>query len=201
MQKILIIFVFLFSSFNLLAKDPMTHFDNLTITGGNWFDNYKQVQTSPSGSTSGFEVAPFFATSIDYFFREKWVAIPEVGWVVQRDAQDSRISKNLFFIRLDAAYSVKDNFRLRFGTSLMILNIGGNGGETTLPNGDSEETYYIPTERRTALNQTIDLGAEYIIDRISIRGQAYIYAWLDSEERLISYSMSLSYIIPIKEIM
>ena len=184
-----------------MAKDKMWRFDNLTLTGGNWFDSYKQVQTDVNGGTQGFEVAPYFATSVDYFFREKWVAIPEIGWVVQREAGDKRISKNLFFIRMDAAYLYNDHFRLRVGTSMMILNISGNGGEEELPNGDGNETYYIPSERRTALNQTLDFGVEYIIDRISIRGQAYIYAWLDTDERIITYSTSISYLIPIKELM
>lgn len=201
MKKLIFSTIILMVSFHSLAKDQMWHFDNVTLTGGNWFDNYKQVQTSSSGSSKGFEVAPYFATSIDYYFMEKWVAIPELGWVVQRKAGDDRISKNLFFLRVDAAYLYNDNLRFRFGTSLMILNISGNGGEETLPNGDDEEVYYVPSERRTALNQTLDFGVEYIIDRISIRGQAYLYAWLDSNERLITYSTSLSYLIPIKELM
>jgi hypothetical protein len=183
------------------AKDQMSYFDNLTLTGGNWFENFRQVQTNSSGSNQGFEVAPFFSAGIDYFFHEKWNLIPEVGWVVQREAQDSRISKNLFFIRADAAYYLQENLRLRLGTSLMILNISGNGGEQRLDNADTTETYFIPSERRTALNQTIDIGLEYIIDRISIRGQTYIYAWNESEERMYTFSLSLSYLLPIKELM
>lgn len=201
MKKLMISALFLLLSFTALGKDQMWRFDNVTLTGGNWFDNYKQVQTSSSGSTQGFEVAPYFSAAIDYYISEKWVAIPELGWVVQRNAGDNRIKKNLFFMRMDAAYLYNDNLRLRVGTSLMILNISGKGGEEILPNGDNDETYYIPTERRTALNQTLDFGIEYIIDRISIRGQAYVYAWLDSNERLITYSTSLSYLIPIKELM
>lgn len=200
MKKLIFILCIALNS-HCFGKNQMTYFDNLTLTGGNWFDNYKQVQTNEKGSTQGFEVAPYFAAGIDYYFREKWVLAPEIGWVVQRNAGDNRISKNLFFLRLDTAYFLQDNLRLRIGSSLMILNISGNGGEETLNNGDSEETYYIPTERRTALNQTVDLGLEYIIDRISIRGAAYIYAWLDTDERMITYSTSLSYIIPIKELM
>ncbi len=201
MKKLIISALFLIVSLQAFAKDQMWRFDNVTLTAGNWFDNYKQVQTNASGSNQGFEVTPYFGTSIDYYFRENWVAIPELGWVVQRDAGDDRISKNLFFLRMDAAYLYNDHLRLRAGTSLMILNISGNGGEETLPNGDGEETYYVPTERRTALNQTLDFGVEYIIERVSIRGQAYIYAWLDSNERIITYSTSISYLIPIKELM
>lgn len=201
MQKVLIFLIFLSMTTVAISKEQFSYFDNVTLSGGNWFENYKSVQTNPSGGTSGFDVAPYFSTSIDYFIKEKWVLIPELGWVVPREAGDSRISKNLFFLRLDAAYWLRDNFRLRVGTSLMILNISGNGGEESLPNGDSDETYYIPTERRTALNQTLDFGVEYIVDRISIRGQAYVYAWLDSNERIITYSTSLNYLIPIKELM
>lgn len=201
MKKELYGLIFLIFSMHAMAKDQLWHFDNVTLTAGNWMDNYKQVQTSANGGTSGFKVAPYFAASIDYYVHEKWVAIPEIGWVVQREAGDSRISKNLFFIRTDMAYYLTPELRLRAGTSFMILNIGGNGGEETLPNGDSNETYFVPSERRTALNQTLDFGAEYIIDRISIRAGAYIYSWFDDDERIITYSTSLSYLIPIKELM
>lgn len=203
MQKmyIFLIFFLTFTANELcLADDKPSKFDNITISAGNWFENFKAVQTNDSGSTDGFEIAPFFATSIDYNLKPGWTLTPEVGWVVQREAGDSRISKNLFFLRFDVGYWAYDKLRLRAGTSLMILNMSANGGEETLSNGDSSETYYIPTERRTALNQTLDFGAEYLVDRISVRGSAYIYAWLDSNERIITYSASINYLIPIKEL-
>lgn len=184
------------------AKDTKNKyiFKNLNLTVGNWFENFKSVQTNSSGSSDNYEVAPFFSLGLDYFYTEKWYIVPEMGWVVSRNANDSRISKNLFFIKTDVAYQYTENFRLRAGTSLMILNISGDGGEENLPNGDGEDTYFIPSERRTALNQTLDLGVEYKMDKFSLRANSYIYAFLESEERMITYSLSLSYILSLEEL-
>jgi len=187
-------------SLNVFALDKPYIFDNVTVTFGNWFENYKQVQTDVDGGTSDIEIAPYFSVAMDYAWKYDLFIIPEIGYVVQREAGTSKISKNLFFIRGDIGYYVKDWFRLRAGTSLMILTIKGNGGETTLPNGGGSETYYVPTERRTALNQTLDFGMDFIHDKISLRFQSYIYAFMDTDERMISYSTSLSYLIPLKEL-
>jgi hypothetical protein len=180
-------------------------FDNVTLTFGNWMEFIGDIQTNKSGTRNSFfdfDLNPYFAVAVDYPLKEqwaKWSLIPEIGYVVQRDADDSRIKKNLFFVRADAAYKLNDWLRLRAGTSLMILNISGRGGEETLPNANTTEVYYMPSERRTALNQTLDFGVEAIKDRMSARLSSYIYAWNESEERMITYSLSLSYLIPLKE--
>jgi hypothetical protein len=200
MKSIIVYLIFLTLSSNLLASTNQSKFQNITLTMGNWFENFKEVQTDSNGNTNNFEVAPFFSFAMDYKYNPKFTVIPEIGWVVSRDAGTSKIKKNLFFTKIDIAYYLKENLRLRAGTSLMILNISGNGGEKKLPNGDGEDTYFLPTERRTALNQTLDLGIEYIIDRISIRGGSFIYAFTDSDERMITYSTSISYLLPLDEI-
>lgn len=196
-KYLLLLFILTLSANYTYAKDNKYIFENVTMTMGNWFENFKEVQTDAKGNKDNFDVAPYFSLAVDYKYNTDFTIIPEIGWVVSREAGDSRIKKNLFFTRIDLAYYVKENFRLRAGTSLMILNISGEGGEKNLPNGDGEDTYYIPSERRTALNQTLDLGLEFIIDRISIRGGAYIYAFIDSNERMITYSTSLSYLFPL----
>ena len=200
MKSIIVKLIFLTLSSNLLASTNPSKFQNITLTMGNWFENFKEVQTDSNGNTNNFKVAPFFSFAMDYKYNPKFTIIPEIGWVVSRDAGNSKIKKNLFFTKIDVAYSLKENLRLRAGTSLMILNISGNGGEETLPNGDGEDTYFLPTERRTALNQTLDLGVEYIMDRISIRAVSFIYAFIDSDERMITYSTSISYLLPLDEL-
>ena len=187
------ILLLLIISFQTLASENKYIFENIYLGGGNWFENFKAVQTDAKGNTDDFEVAPFFSVAMDYKYRPKWYLAPEIGWVVSRKANSSRISKNLFFIRTDIAYNYTDKFKLKAGTSLMILNISGDGGEEKLPNGDGQDTYFLPSERRTALNQTLDFGLEYLFDKVALRGNAYIYAFIDSEERMVTYSLSLHY--------
>lgn len=197
-MKYLVISIFCLTlSTNSFAAKSKYTFENITMTMGNWFENFKEVQTSSSGNTDNYEIAPYISLSSDYKLNVKYALIPELGWVITRDAGDSRIQKNLFFTKLDMAYYVTKKFRLRAGTSLMILNIKGQGGEKSLSNGDGQDTYFIPSESRTALNQTLDFAAEFLIEKISIRAGAYIYAFIDSNERMITYSTSVSYLYPI----
>jgi hypothetical protein len=200
MKSIIVYIIFLTLSSNSFAGFDKSKFENITLTMGNWFENFKEVQTDSNGNKDNFEVAPYFSFAMDYKYNPKFTIIPEIGWIVSREAGNSKIKKNLFFTKIDLAYYLKDNIRIRAGTSLMILNITGSGGETALPNGDGQDTYFIPSERRTALNQTLDLGVEYIIDRISVRAGSYIYAFADSQERMITYSTSISYLLPLDEI-
>lgn len=178
-------------------------FNNIIVSFGNWMEFVDDVQITKGGTKNSLflsQYTPYFSISVDYPFKENWGLIPEIGYVVQREAADSRISKNLFFVRSDVAYLYNKWLRLRAGTSLMILNITGTGGEETLPNGDSTETYFIPSQRRTALNQTLDFGIEGIYDRLSLRLGSYIYAWNENADRMVTYSFSLNYLIPLKEL-
>ncbi len=177
----------------------ISSFENLNFQFGSWLENYQQVQSTQSGSKNGFEFNPYLALGLDYKLRPSIYLTPEIGYIFQRTSEDIR--KNQFFIRTDLSYLANDWLKLKLGTSLMILVISGDGGEDTLPNGNSTETYYIPEERRTAYNQTLDFGAEFFKDNMSARVQSYLYAWNESEERMITYSLSFNYNIKIKDLL
>ena len=177
-------------------------FNNVTVSFGNWMEFVGDVQITKGGTKNSFlntQYTPYFSIAVDYPIQGKWSVMPELGYVIRREAADSRIKKNLFFIRTDVAYLYNKWLKLRAGTSLMILNITGTGGEETLPNADSSETYFIPSQRRTALNQTLDFAVEGIYDRVSLKLGSYIYAWNEDSDRTISYSLSFNYLIPLKE--
>lgn len=177
-------------------------FNNVTVSFGNWMEFVGDVQITKGGTKNSLfhsQYTPYFSFAVDYPIKDKWSLMPELGYVIQREAGDSRIKKNLFFIRTDIAYLLKKWLKLRVGSSLMILNITGNGGEKTLPNAGSSEVYFLPSQRRTALNQTLDFAVETIYDRLSLKFASYIYAWNEEPDRMVSYSISLNYLIPLKE--
>jgi hypothetical protein len=172
-------------------------FDKVNLQLGTWMENYQQVQGTQSGDKNGFEFTPYIGLGLEYKIKPQYLFIPEVGYIIQRTSEE--VKKNQFFIRADFAYLPTDWLRLKAGTSLMILMVSGDGGEDTLPNGNSTEVYYIPEERRTAYNQTLDFGVEIFKDNMSARFQSFVYAWNESDERLISYALSYNYLIPIKD--
>ncbi len=175
-------------------------FKDLHLSIGTWLENYGQVQINNSGDTNDdFEINPYLTAGLEYELKPQFSLLPEVGWVIQRTEND--ISKNIFFLRGDFIYSPWEFLRLRLGTSFVMTSISASGGEDTLRNGSGTEVYYIPAERRTATNQTLDLGVEYIKDNMGVKLQNYIFAWNESSERMITYSLSFNYYIPMKDLL
>lgn len=173
---------------------------NIYANIGSWQEYYMQVQKTRGGELNGFEFTPFISAGFDYQLKPNQYLIPEVGYIIRRTLSNGNVTKDHLFARLDYAYSLKKWLRLRAGTSLMWITMAGNGSEKTLPNGSGTETYYAPSERKNILNQTLDFGVEIIKEKISARLHSYIYAFNDEEERLTSFSLSLNYLIPMKDL-
>lgn len=179
-------------------------FKHISLTVGNWYEFVGDVQVNDNGESNSlldFQLTPFIAISADHEFQPGWALIPEIGYVIRRQAGDESIVKDQFFVRLDVAWTVWERLRLRLGTSTMLATMSGDGGEESLPNGDSTQTFYRPDQRSTAVNQTLDLGAEYLWKNMSARFQSYIYSLDEQEKRMISYSLSFNYYIPLEKIL
>ncbi len=75
----------------------------------------------------------------------------------------------------------------------MVNHIRGEGGTDEMNNGNGTSKFYIPSESRTSMNTTLDLGAEAMLDEFGFRFQTYIYSVLKSERRQISYTLMFTY--------
>ena len=76
----------------------------------------------------------------------------------------------------------------------------GDGSSQTLPNGSGTETYYAPEESQTSINQSIDLTAEFLYERVAAKIKTYTYAIGIEEERMTTIALSLNYRIPFREL-
>lgn len=175
------------------AADSFTQrFKNFGIHLGSFTEFYDAIQVDDQGGTNTFEMNPFLGMSLDIELTPDWIWAPEFNWVLPRDAGEG-VSKNLFMIRNDAVWKGGDWWRLRVGTSFMVNNIRGDGGSRRMNNGSGTSEFYVPAESRTSINNTLDLGAEAILDSFGFRFQTYIYSLLKSERRQISYSLMATY--------
>ncbi len=159
-----------------------------------------QVQETESGDLNGFKFRPYFSVATDFRLPKQFSLNPESGYVIRENMGDSSLTKDIFFLRADLAYRLHKNFQIRLGSSFMWITYSGDGSEKKLPNGNGEETYYSPSERRNVLNQTLDFGVEYMVKKTSLRLHSYVYSADKEEERLNSISLSLNYLIPIKDL-
>ncbi|MFA7612839.1 MAG: hypothetical protein WCY48_01295 [Candidatus Caldatribacteriota bacterium] len=159
---------------------------------GSHTQNYKEVQTDTSGEVNRFEFNPVLGAGLNIPLSDNWKLLPEFSWVLPEFNEDSRIIKNIFFFRADLAYTLTDWLWLRAGTSFAILNQHGRGGKTTLDNGTDTSEFYYPDENHSSINNTFDLGLEFLYNKWSFRLQTYTYQIFKEESRQISYSLFLT---------
>lgn len=196
--RVLFIFLAIAASDSFAFEFNWKKFETASFQAGTWLENLGQVRANRSDDTNGFGITPFISASSAYNISSQHQIIPEVGYVIQQSSH--KVTKNLFFFRADYAYSVYEWLKLRAGSSLMILRQSGSGGEDTLNNGNTTETYFIPEEGRNTYNQTLDLGVEFIQKEISTRMQVYTYAPFEEERRSFTFSLSLNYTVDLEEL-
>jgi hypothetical protein len=176
--------------------DHESHFPKLeaiTFNGGFHTEFYNNVQTDSSGTLRKLNWAPTLGTGLVYPLSESWKFLPEINWVLPYVTESAHIIKNIFMIRADIGYDLLDWFRLRFGTSLMWQNQQGRGGEAKVNNGNGTSTFYYPSENRSSLNNTLDLGAEIHSGDWALRLQTYTYSAFAEDKRQLSYTLFATY--------
>ena len=149
------------------------------------------VQTDTQGTRPKFRPAPMVGFSADVMVTDSWRLVPEINWMLPQSSDG--VMRNLWMVRLDGAWQGGEWWRLRVGTSIMVNNIRGGGGTVTLDNGDSTSEFYLPSESKTAVNNTFDLGAEVFLRSFAFRLQTYTYALARSDRRQVSYTLIASY--------
>lgn len=185
------------ASFQLLANsetDLLTKsIKNVGLTFGSFTEFYNAVQIDDSGGQNGHEFNPLLGISGDLKLSGHFILVPEILWVLPRNTSSDKVVENLFALRSDLGYFATDYLKLRIGTSIMINNIRGQGGSKMISNGNSESRFYAPNQSRTAINQTLDFGLDYIYQSFGARFQTYIYSVFKSEQRQVSYALALTY--------
>ena len=175
------------------VEDQSGTMESIFVNGGFHTEFMNNVQTNSSGTLRKIEFAPTLGMGVSYPISANWRFLHEVNWVLPKTSDDAHIIKNLFMLRADFGYNLLDWLRLRVGTSLMWLNQHGRGGRAKLNNGNDTSTFYYPNENRSSLNNTLDLGAEILLDHWSVRLQTYTYALFKEDRRQISYTLFLTY--------
>lgn len=162
------------------------------VNAGLHTEFYNQVQVDAKGNLKQFETLPTIGFGFMAPFNSELSLMPEINWVLPQKADD-KIMKNLLMFRADLGYQPVDWFRLRFGTSIMWMNQYGSGGSVKENNGNSTSTFYYPSEGRSSFNNTLDLGAEFLLEDWALRLQTYTYSVFREERRQLSYTLFISY--------
>lgn len=162
---------------------------------GNHTEFFNGVQKDDEGSLRKLDFAPTIGVglNIPLWDSDKWSALPEFNWVIPQLIEDSNIMINTFMYRFDMGWLAQEWLRLRIGTGIMHQNQQGKGGKTSERNGNSTSTFYYPDSNRSSLNNTLDVGAEFLYKEWALRLQTYTYSIFKEERRQISYTLFVSY--------
>ncbi len=187
------IFLTLFIFLILLPDQIEAKIEKIQMNFGSHTEFYNATQVNESGDKNKFDFSPTIGAGISYDIAPSYSFLPEINWVLPTEVS-SRIIKNIIMLRGDFAYSPIDWFKLRAGTSLIILNQHGRGGRTSINNGNTTTNFYYPNENHSSFNNTFDLGVEFTKNKWSTRLQTYTYSLFKDEKRTISYTLFLSYL-------
>lgn len=174
------------------AKNDDNKIKEFYVNAGIHTEFYKEVQTNSSGSLRQLDTAPTVGLGLVVPLDQDFLFLSELNWVLPQKPAE-RIIKNTVMLRADLGYSPVEWFRLRAGTSLMWLNQHSSGGSTQINNGNSTSTFYYPAGNESSFNNTLDLGAELLVDSWALRFQTYTYSVFKEEQRNLSYSLFVSY--------
>lgn len=177
------------------APKPRSIIKQFYFNLGNHTEFYNGIQKDDSGGLRKFDFAPTvgFGVVIPVSSTKYWNFLPEFNWVLPKTYEDSHILVNTFMYRFDMGFDPLEWLRLRMGTSLIHLNQQGKGGSTSMRNGNDSSTFYYPSENRSSLNNTFDVGVETLFDQFAVRFQTYTYSIFKKEQRQHSYTLFFTY--------
>lgn len=190
---LVLLFVLTFSATAVAANDSFFNYKSIYFNLGTHTEFYNAIQSDDSGGLRKFDFAPTAGIGMEIPAFEGWHYLPEFNWVLPKTYEESKIIVNTFMYRFDMGYDALEWLRLRVGTSLIHLNQHGRGGKTSMRNGNETSTFYYPSENRSSLNNTFDLGVETRFDEYAIRLQTYTYSIFKKEQRQYSYTLFFTY--------
>ena len=177
----------------LCAKKNAPSPNDFYISGGNLCEYIGKIQTSADGGKNFCSFMPSFSLNYDYFTSTDFAISPEIGATLPKSGRDSNIKTMALYTLLNAKF--KTSFVNIFaGAGLYFTRIWGPGGDETLNNGNSSDSFPLPKEAVYTKNLIVQLGISNEFSK-EISGEIYTYIFnaLKKEDRAVSAGVSLSY--------
>lgn len=175
----------------LISKD---RFESIKFSFGTWNEFYNETQTKRSGALNNeFEFTPYISLSTNYKIRESHILVPSFSYVFQEKRQNETMKINRYIAGLSYGYIFKHKAVLSIGSSTIIQTISGDGNSQSLQNGDGSQTFYAPSDTRFSINQSLDIGAEILLNGYSLGVNTYTYDILDQKERMTTVAFNINF--------
>ncbi len=189
-----------YAKFENQSSDKYLEYKSAKTILGTITEFVGDIQIDDKGTMNTFDFRPIFGIGIDFntqydfeFNTEFLVSYPEE----MGDA--SGVSKQLFLIRADIQKKYFTHWYFKIGTSWFITNIYGNGGTQSLGNGAGSTAFPKSSKSNFSHNFTLDLSAEYMINKEwGVKLHTLYYNLHDTEQFAWSYIITANYYWDIK---
>lgn len=151
------------------------------------------TQKKAEGGTDPFGFEPMVALNASVKLGGNHFFLPELGYVKHSSLHDG-YTKSTIFLLYDFGYLLGTRMMIRYGIGNFITRISGKGQEIEQRNGSNTAIYYAPPSAVTSHNATLNLGGEFgLSSHFAIKAEGYLFSFLSSVKRDLSYSLSLNY--------
>lgn len=153
-----------------------------------------RYQTEVAGDKSKMNNQPTLQTGLVYNFDEDWTFHGDFGFLWPGDTEESYISKQVYFFNAHGGYALSKKWLIRLGTSFYFTRISGDGGTTSIRNGNGFTDFYVPEQSIISQNTTLNIAKEYFFHKeYSVKGEVYVFNPISSEKRTINLALTLHY--------
>ncbi len=189
-------FLVIFTSLPAYSAKPSASSgsNDLYASLGNLCEYIGKIQTDDVGGKNFCSFMPVASMSYDYFLNQSDFALsPQIGASFPKSGRDQNINRMTLFALMNSKYRTQ-YVDLIGGIGLYFTRIWGPGGEATLNNGNSSDSFPLPKDPVYTRNVIINLGVSAEMTKeVSAELYTYVFNINEKEDRAFSAGLNLSY--------
>lgn len=176
-----------------VASETSSYVTDLNVSLGNLCEFIGQYQKDETGKKNTCTFLPLLSTGYGVVLNEDWTIRPELSASFPQSGRDPNVKRMVISTLLNAEYKTT-YLDLVAGTGLFFTRISGPGGEALLNNGNSQDSFPLPSEAVYTRNLVLNLGANYNFNKDWSSGlYTHIFNLLDSVDRTYSLGIKFTY--------
>lgn len=166
---------------------------DLSFGVGNFCEQIRRVQTDDKGNKNLCTYRPFVSSEFFLQAFEDFHYGLFLGTSLPQSAKDENTNRMVFLITPTARYFYQ-YFHFQIGLGLQLTRIWGNGGEVSLNNGNTTQTFNVPNESRVSRNTIAFIGTGYsLFDSVTLNSDLYVLEAFDGDKRAFSLLLQAKY--------
>ncbi|MBC7427069.1 MAG: hypothetical protein H7336_00565 [Bacteriovorax sp.] len=189
----LFVLIFCMPAYSATKSKPSQSSNDFYLSLGNLCEYVGKIQTDSNGGKNFCSFTPSLSLNYDYFVIPDFALSPEIGATLPKSGRDSNIKTMTLYALMNGKYKTSYvNFIV--GAGVYLTRIWGPGGDETLNNGNSSDSFPLPKDPVYTRNFIVNLGVSNEFSQ-DISGELYTYIFnaLKKEDRSFSLGFSLSY--------